>query len=60
MRPLKARLSITLDQDLVEKIRELAEEDERSFSQYINLVMRQHVEKTPTERSKLRQQKAEH
>ena len=40
MRPLKEKVSITLDSDIVEKIKTLAEEDERSFSQYINKVLK--------------------
>ena len=37
MKPLKEKVSITLDEDIVLRIREMAEEDDRSFSQYINL-----------------------
>ena len=44
MRPLKEKISITIDGDLLEKIRLKAEEDERSLSQYINLVLKKHVE----------------
>ena len=40
MKPLKEKVSITLDEDIVQKIRELAENDERSFSQYINMVLK--------------------
>ena len=40
MKPLKEKVSITLDSDIVEKIKSLAEEDERSFSQYINKVLK--------------------
>lgn len=43
MRPLKEKVSITLDSDVVEKIKTLAEEDERSFSQYINKVLKDHL-----------------
>ena len=39
MKPLKNKVSITLDEDLVERIKQLAENDDRSFSQYINLVL---------------------
>ena len=35
MKPLKNKVSITLDADIIDKIKELAEEDDRSFSQYI-------------------------
>lgn len=44
MKPLKVKVSITLDSDLVEKAKEAAENDDRSFSQYINLVLKQHFE----------------
>ena len=37
MKPLKSKVSITLDEDVIERIKQLAEEDDRSFSQYINL-----------------------
>lgn len=43
MKPLKNKVSITPDADIIDKIKELAEEDERSFSQYINLVLREHI-----------------
>ena len=45
MRPLKEKISITIDSDLVERLRELSEQDERSLSQYINLVLKEHVKK---------------
>ena len=31
MRPLKSKVSITLDNDIIDKIRDLAEADDRSF-----------------------------
>lgn len=43
MKPLKRKVSITLDEDLIDKLRLLAEEDDRSLSQYINLIVREHV-----------------
>ena len=43
MKPLKEKVSITLDADVIEKIHDLAEEDDRSFSQYINMVLKKHV-----------------
>ena len=45
MKPLKNKVSITLNADIIDKIKELAEEDDRSFSQYINLVLREHIKK---------------
>jgi predicted DNA-binding protein len=44
MRPLKEKISITLDSDLVEKLRHYSEEDDRSLSQYINVVLKRHIE----------------
>lgn len=44
-KPLKEKISITLDQDVVEKIKILAEEDDRSVSQYINIMLKKHLEK---------------
>ena len=43
MKPLKSKVSITLDSDVIEKIKLLAEEDDRSFSQYINLILKEHL-----------------
>ncbi|MGN0554280.1 MAG: toxin-antitoxin system protein [Candidatus Fimenecus sp.] len=45
MKPLKEKISITVDSDLLKTIRTLAEEDDRSLSQYINLILKKHVEK---------------
>ena len=46
MKPLKNKVSITLDSDIIEKIKLLAEKDDRSFSQYINLVLKEHLNQT--------------
>lgn len=43
MKPLKSKVSITLDEDVIKKIRELAEEDDRSFSQYINMILKEYI-----------------
>lgn len=48
MKPLKTKVSVTLDSDIVEKTKELAEKDDRSFSQYINILLRNHLEKSET------------
>lgn len=45
MKPLKTKVSITLDMDVVEMLKELAEQDDRSFSQYVNLVLKKYLEK---------------
>ena len=43
MKPLKVKASITLDEDVYEKAKLLAEEDDRSLSSYINLLLREHI-----------------
>lgn len=43
-RPLKKKMSITIDSDIEKAIKILAERDDRSFSQYINRVLRKHLE----------------
>ena len=43
MKPLKNKVSITLDSDIIESIKRLAEQDDRSFSQYINLVLKEYL-----------------
>lgn len=45
MKPLKEKVSITLDNDIIEAIKKLAEEDDRSFSSYINIVLKEHIAK---------------
>ena len=45
MKPLKEKVSITLDTTVLEKLRSLAEQDDRPLSSYINLVLREHLEK---------------
>lgn len=42
MRPLKEKISITVDSDILEKLKIRAEEDDRSLSQYINLILKQY------------------
>lgn len=43
MKPLKEKISITIDNDLLEKVKFEAEKDDRSLSQYINLILKQHI-----------------
>lgn len=45
MKPLKEKISITIDSDVLEKARELAEKDDRSLSQFINIVLKEHIKK---------------
>lgn len=45
-KPYKIKVSISLDEDLIEKIKNLAEQDDRNFSSYINKVLKEHVQQT--------------
>ena len=44
MKPLKEKISITIDSDLLKRLKKLSEEDDRSLSQYINVVLKKHIE----------------
>ena len=48
MKPLKQKVSITLDEDIVEQVKLLSEDADRSFSQYINLVLKSHIKRVKT------------
>ena len=43
MKPLKEKISITIDNDILMKLKERAEYDDRSLSQYTSLVLKQHI-----------------
>ena len=43
MKLLKRKVSITLDDEIVERAKILADECDRSFSQYINKVLKEHI-----------------
>lgn len=51
MKPLKSKVSITLDNDVIKEVKRLAEEDDRSFSQYINLVLKERLKQISKNRS---------
>ncbi len=40
-KPLKEKTSITLDAEVLNQIKIMAYEDERSFSQYVNLILKE-------------------
>lgn len=44
MKPLKNKISITIDDPVLEQIKLLAEQEDRSLSSYINLVLKAHLE----------------
>ena len=45
LKPLKENVSVSLDSEVIRKIRILADEDERNFSQYINKVLKEHIQR---------------
>ena len=46
MSPIKEKISITIDNDILSKLKNEAEKDDRSLSQYINLILKQHISRT--------------
>ena len=42
MKPLKNKVSITLDEDLIQKIKKMAEDDDRSFKYGTKRIYMQH------------------
>ena len=44
MKPLKEKISVTLDSDLLAKLRKMAEYDDRSLSSCINLILKRYLE----------------
>lgn len=46
MKPLKVKISITLDGDVLEQTKKLAENDDRNLSQYINRILKEHIKST--------------
>lgn len=43
MKPKKVIISLSLDNDIVEQLRAIAEEDDRAFSSCINLILRDYL-----------------
>lgn len=50
VKPLKISVSLSLDEEVVKKLRILAEEDDRQLSSYVNLVLRNYLRKLETEK----------
>lgn len=42
---MKEKISITIDKDVIDKIRELAKEDDRKPSQMINKILKDYLKK---------------
>ena len=43
MKPLKEKISITIDADILEKLKAEAEKDDRSLSQFINVILKKYL-----------------
>ena len=43
MKPLKEKISITIDSDLLAELKIEADKDDRSLSQFINLILRKYL-----------------
>ena len=43
MKPLKEKISVTIDSDVLEKAKQAAEADDRSLSQFINIVLKKYL-----------------
>lgn len=43
MKPLKTKIRITVDEDVLNEIKKLAEDDDRSLSQCINLILKSFI-----------------
>ncbi len=44
-KPYKLKVSVSLDEDIIQIIKDLAEQDDRNFSSYINKVLKEHIQK---------------
>ena len=40
----KIKVSVSLDEDIIETIKDLAEQDDRNFSSYINKVLKEDIQ----------------
>lgn len=43
-KPYKVKVSVSLDEDVIEIIKDLAEQDDRNFSSYINKILKEHIQ----------------
>ena len=52
MKPLKEKISITIDCDILSRAKEEAENQDRSLSQFINIILKEHFKKTDGKKNK--------
>lgn len=48
-KPLKDKISITIDGETLKSMKIFSDEEDRSLSQYINVVLKEHVKKRMAE-----------
>ena len=46
---MKQKKSVTLRKDIIEQIKQLADEEKVSFSEYVNEVLREHIAKNDSD-----------
>ena len=45
-KPYKIKVSVSLDEETIAIIKELAEQDDRTFSAYINKILKEHIQQS--------------
>ena len=60
MKPLKQAISLTLDNNVVQELRILAVESDRSVSSYINIILKEHLLKIKSGQTSDPQNHSEH
>ncbi|MBQ5475294.1 MAG: toxin-antitoxin system protein [Lachnospiraceae bacterium] len=50
-KPYKVKVSVSLVEDTIEIIKQLAEQDDRTFSAYINKVLKDHIKESEDKNS---------
>lgn len=51
MKPLKDKCSITVDSDVLSELKKRAENDERTLSQYINIILKNYIKKDGSDKT---------
>ncbi len=50
MKPLKEKISITIDSNILSYLKKESEKDDRSLSGYINIILKKHIESTKNDK----------
>lgn len=49
-RPIKKQVSLSLDYDIIERLKELSYKNDRAFSQYVNFILRNEINRIDSEK----------